>query len=187
MNLTEIIILSFGLAADAFSVALCRGMSMKRLNYQATVITAFTFGIFQAAMPVLGYILGMSFEAYIISCSHWLTFSLLFFIGAKMIYETNISDTETKLIDDGIGFGELMLLSFATSVDALAVGIVFAAENANLFISVMFIGIITTILSLAGVFIGNYFGSRFEKTASMTGGAILILIGIKILLEGIIS
>lgn len=186
MSLIELILLSVSLAMDAFSVSVCKGLSMKRIDYRGGAATALSFGIFQALMPVLGYFLGSRFASYITSFSHWVAFVLLGFIGGKMIYEA-FKENCSESVTDGYCFDlkELLLLSVATSIDALAVGIVFAAEKTELVLSVTLIGIITAVISFAGVMIGNRFGSRYEKKAEITGGAVLMLIGTKILLEGL--
>lgn len=185
MGIIGLLLLSVGLAMDAFSVAVCKGLSMKKLNVRSGVIIALFFGVFQGLMPLAGYFLGSRFSGYIDSVSHWVAFILLGIIGGKMIWEAfhdeeNDTETEYKL-----ALGELIVLSVATSIDALAVGIVFAAEKVNIILSVIMIAVITFAISFAGVVIGNKTGSCFEKKAEIAGGAILILIGIKMLLEGI--
>lgn len=185
MKLTELILLSISLAMDAFSVSVCKGLSMKRIDYRGGAATALSFGIFQAVMPVIGYFLGSSFASYITSFSHWVAFVLLGFIGGKMIWEAFHDDDDKKESAYRFNFKELIILSIATSIDALAVGIVFAAENVNIILSVTLIGIITAVLSFAGVIIGNKFGSRYEKKAEVAGGLVLVCLGIKILLEGL--
>jgi putative Mn2+ efflux pump MntP len=185
MKLTELILLSISLAMDAFSVSVCKGLSMKRIDYKGGAATALSFGIFQAVMPIIGYFLGSSFASYITSFSHWVAFVLLGFIGGKMVYEALQNEEESDETTYKFDFKELMILSVATSIDALAVGIVFATEKVNLAISVTLIGVITAVLSFAGIVIGNKFGSRYEKKAEIAGGIILVLLGIKILLEGL--
>ena len=186
MNLAELILISVGLAMDAFSVSLCKGLSMKKLDLKGGVITALFFGVFQGVMPVIGYFLGSRFANVISSFSHWVSFGLLAFIGGKMIWEALHDDED----DEGgreyrLDLKELTMLAIATSIDALAVGIVFAAEKTDLFFSVTMIGVITFALSLLGVFIGHRFGSKYEKKAEIADGIILILIGLKLLLEGL--
>ena len=184
MGITELVLLSVGLAMDAFSVSVCKGLSMRKLSVKGGLITALFFGVFQAAMPLIGYFLGSRFAEYITSVSHWVAFILLGIIGGKMIYEAfhedDSSDSEYRL-----DIGELFLLAIATSIDALAVGIVFAAAEVNLIFSVSMIGVITFGISFAGVIVGNRFGSRYETKAEVAGGIILIIIGIKLLLEGL--
>ena len=186
MTLTELLLISVGLAMDAFSVSVCKGLSMKKLNLKGGIITALFFGAFQGVMPMIGYFFGSRFENVISSFSHWVSFGLLAIIGGKMIYEAiRGDDGEEDGREYRLDIKELFLLAIATSIDALAVGIVFAAEKTDLLFSVTMIGIITFALSLAGVFIGHRFGSRHEKKAEIAGGIILILIGLKLLLEGL--
>lgn len=185
MGIIGLILLSAGLAMDAFSVAVCKGLSMKKLNIRSGIIIALFFGVFQGAMPLIGYFLGSRFSGYINSVSHWVAFILLGIIGGKMIWEAfHDEETETET-EYKLALGELTVLSVATSIDALAVGIVFAAAKVNLILSVIMIAVITFVISFAGVVIGNKFGSRFEKKAEITGGVILILIGLKMLLDGL--
>ena len=187
MSLTELILLSVSLAMDAFSVSVCKGLSVKRIDYRGGAVTSLSFGIFQAVMPIIGYFLGSRFESYITSFSHWTAFILLGFIGGKMIFEAFHEDdaADTALAGYRFDFRELMLLSVATSIDALAVGIIFAAEKNNLILSVTLIGVITALISFVGVLIGNRFGSKYEQKAEASGGIVLVLIGVKILLEGL--
>ncbi|MCR4794298.1 MAG: manganese efflux pump MntP family protein [Ruminococcus sp.] len=186
MNLTELLLISIGLAMDAFSVSVCKGLSMKKINLKGGAVTALFFGVFQAVMPMIGYFLGSRFANVISSFSHWVSFGLLAFIGGKMILEVVKGGDENE---DGkeyrLDIKEVLLLAIATSIDALAVGIVFAAEKTDLFFSVTMIGVITFLLSFVGIFIGHKFGSKYEKKAEMAGGIILILIGLKLLLEGL--
>ena len=186
MSITELLLISVGLAMDAFSVSVCKGLSMKKLNLKGGVITALFFGVFQAVMPVIGYSLGSRFTSAISSFSHWVSFGLLAIIGGKMIYEALKGDDGSEEGKEyRLDIKELFLLAIATSIDALAVGIVFAAQKTDLLFSVTMIGVITFALSLAGVFIGHRFGSKYEKKAEIAGGIILILIGLKLLLEGL--
>ncbi len=184
MGITELILLSLGLAMDAFSVSVCKGLSMKKINYFGGLITALFFGVFQALMPLIGYLLGSRFADYISSFSHWVAFVLLGFIGGKMIYEATHDEQSTEVVYK-LNIKELFLLAIATSIDALAVGIVFATEKVNLAFSVSMIGVITFALSFVGVIIGNKFGSKYESKAEIAGGLVLIAIGGKILLEGL--
>ncbi len=185
MGITELILLSFGLAMDAFSVSVCKGLSMKKIDYTGGIATAGAFGIFQAGMPLIGYFLGSRFETYITSVSHWIAFLLLGIIGGKMLVEAMLGDETDAPEEYHLHYGELLILALATSIDALAVGIVFAAAEMNLLLSVSVIGIITFLLSFAGIIIGNRFGGRLGEKAEIAGGVILILIGVKLLLEGL--
>ena len=175
---------------DAFSVAVCKGLNMKKLNYRNIYIIALFFGGFQALMPLIGWLAGRQFEKYIVSFDHWIVFLLLLFIGGKMIAESQKKDGDDENEEEQkLDIKELFLLSLATSIDALAVGITFAFLNVRIIPSISIIGIITFMLSLAGVFIGNKFGVKYKSKAEFAGGVILVLIGLKVLLEhqGIIS
>ena len=186
MSSTELLLLSLGLAMDAFSVSVCKGLSMKKINFKGGFITALFFGVFQGGMPVIGYFLGSHFASVISSFSHWVSFGLLAFIGGKMLWEAiKGDDGDESSKEYRLDLKELTLLAIATSIDALAVGIVFAAEKTNLLFSVSMIGIVTFVLSFAGIFIGHRFGSKYEKGAGIAGGLILIGIGLKLLLEGL--
>ena len=185
MGIIGLILLSAGLAMDAFSVAVCKGLSMKKLSIRNGLIIASFFGVFQGAMPLIGYFLGSRFFGYINSVSHWVAFILLGVIGGKMIWEAFHDEESEAEAEYKLAFCELTLLSVATSIDALAVGIVFAAAKVNLILSVIMIAAITFAISFAGVVIGNKFGSRFEKKAEIAGGAVLVLIGLKMLLDGL--
>jgi manganese efflux pump family protein len=191
MSFIELLLIAIGLSMDAFAVAVCKGLNMKKINYKHTVIIAIFFGGFQAIMPLIGWSLGIQFEKYINGFDHWLTFTLLSVVGGKMIYEALKNDGENNCKDvDKLNIKELFVLSIATSIDALAVGITFALiPDTNIISSIVLIGIITFILSAAGVLIGNKFGSHYKTKAEIAGGIIIILIGIKILTQhlGIIS
>ena len=185
MGITELLLISVGLAMDAFSVSVCKGLSMKKLDLKGGVITALFFGAFQAFMPVIGYFLGSRFEDFISSFSHWVSFGLLAVIGGKMMIEAIKSGDDESENEYRLNIKELFVLAVATSIDALAVGIVFAAEKTPVITSVTIIGVVTFLLSFAGVYIGHRFGSKYEKKAELAGGAILIIIGVKLLLEGL--
>ena len=181
MSLFGIIILSIGLGMDAFAVSVCKGVSFKKSNLKKSIIVASYMGIFQAIMPVIGYFLGMSFADKITSIDHWLAFALLLVIGIKMIKEA--LSTEKEVINDKVDFKEMIILAIATSIDALAVGITFAFLNVNLWFAVSLIGMITFLLCFVGTKIGSIFGDKYENKAELVGGLILILLGIKIVLE----
>ena len=185
MGITELLLISVGLAMDAFSVSVCKGLSMKKLDLKGGVITALFFGVFQALMPMIGFFLGSRFADVISSFSHWLSFGLLAVIGGKMVIEAVRENDDGDCKEYSLDIKELFVLAVATSIDALAVGIVFAAEGNPLVFSVTVIGVVTFLLSFAGVFIGHRFGSKYEKKAEIAGGVILILIGVKLLLEGL--
>jgi putative Mn2+ efflux pump MntP len=184
MGLVELFMIAVGLSMDAFAVALCKGLCMKKLNYRHALIIAVFFGGFQAGMPLLGWLLGRQFEKYITSFDHWIAFVLLAFIGGKMIMEAFKDDgEECSICNLQLDIKELVVLALATSIDALAVGVTFAFLRVSIVPSITFIGITTFILSGTGVAIGNRFGMKFKSKAEIAGGVVLILIGTKILLE----
>ena len=186
----ELFLIGVGLSADAFSVSVCKGLNMRKINIGHAYIIALFFGGFQAIMPLIGYLLGTSFSSYIESFDHWIAFALLSFIGGKMVIEAiREKDGGDEKKTDILRIGELTVLAVATSIDALAVGITFAFLKANIFFSIIIIGVTTFALSLGGVFLGNRFGAKYKNKAEIAGGVILILIGLKILLEhlGIIN
>lgn len=187
MGILEIIVIGIGLAMDAFAVSVCKGLSMKKMNWKNAVIIALYFGIFQALMPIAGYYLGTAFSSFVESIDHWIAFILLSFIGGNMIKES--TDDEVEKRNDRVDVKTMLLLAIATSIDALALGVTFAFFEVNLLEAISIIGIITFALSLIGVKVGNKFGDKFQNKAELAGGIILIIIGLKILLEhlGIIA
>ena len=183
MSFVEILLIGIGLSMDAFSVSVCKGLTTKKFSWKMALVCGLWFGFFQALMPLIGYFLGAQFEQYITAVDHWIAFGLLFLIGANMIRES-LSKKEDQPQDGSLGFKTMLLLAIATSIDALAVGVSFACmEEVNIWSSVLIIGLTTFVFSMLGVKIGNVFGSKFEKSAGIVGGIILILIGLKILLE----
>lgn len=180
MGIVEILLIGVGLAMDAFAVSICKGLSMKKLDIKKSVIIGLYFGIFQAIMPLIGFLLGKGFENFVLSIDHWIAFILLSFIGASMIKEAFKSEEDANY---NVGFKEMVILALATSIDALAVGITFAFLRVNIVLSIVIIGIITFVLSVLGTVIGNKFGYKYEKKAKIFGGVILILMGLKILIE----
>lgn len=181
MKLFEIIVIAIGLAMDAFAVSVCKGLSMKKIEWKKAIIIAVYFGVFQAIMPVFGYFLGSSFSVFVQKVDHWIAFILLSIIGVNMIKES--TDDEVEKRNDNVDFKTMVVLAIATSIDALAVGVTFAFFEVNILIAISIIGIITFILSIFGVIIGNKFGDKFQNKAELAGGIILIIIGVKILLE----
>ena len=185
MSLFSIFMIGIGLSMDAFAVSIARGMTMKKedlLRYALTL--GFFFGVFQAVMPLIGWWAGSYFQEFIASIDHWIAFILLAAIGVNMIHEAlGEDDGDSDDSGDHLDLKELLMLAIATSIDALAVGITFAFLQVNILPAVSLIGIITLVISFAGVHIGHQFGSRYEKKAEIAGGVILILIGLKILLE----
>ena len=187
MGVIELLLIGVGLSMDAFAVAVCKGLGMRSINYRHALIIALFFGVFQALMPLIGWALGSQFAAFVTPVDHWIAFGLLAFIGGKMLWE---AFTEDENEDEGDGkdaekidLSEYLILAIATSIDALAVGISFAALSVDIVPSVSLIGVTTFIFSVAGVAIGHTFGARYEKPATIVGGVVLVLIGLKILLE----
>ena len=186
MGFIEFFLTGIGLSMDAFAVAICKGLGMRKVNYKQMLLIALFFGGFQALMPLLGWLLGRQFEQYITSVDHWIAFALLVLIGANMLREARKEDDTTDaetVYDAPLPLGQLLLMAIATSIDALAVGISFAFLGVNIWLAIAVIGTTTFLISAAGVFIGNRFGNRYEKRATIAGGIILILLGVKILLE----
>lgn len=184
MGLVELLLIAVGLSMDAFAVSICKGLGMKEVNLKIAVVLALFFGGFQALMPLIGWALGSQFLGIIGPIDHWVAFVLLAVIGGKMLWEAfHDGDEDDDKPADRIDLGEFFILAVATSIDALAVGISFAALSVDIVPSVALIGVTTFAFSIAGVFVGNFFGSRYEKPASIVGGVVLILIGTKILLE----
>lgn len=185
MGLVELLLIAVGLSMDAFAVSICKGLGMKEVNLKVAVVLALFFGGFQALMPLIGWALGSQFLGIIGPIDHWVAFVLLAVIGGKMLWEAFHEDASKGdgKPADRIDLGEFFILAIATSIDALAVGISFAALSVDIVPSVALIGVTTFAFSIAGVFVGNFFGSRYEKPASIVGGVVLILIGTKILLE----
>lgn len=181
MGVLEISVIGIGLAMDAFAVAVCKGLSMKKLDLKKAIIISLYFGFFQAIMPVIGLFLGNKFAVLIDKLDHWVAFSLLSVTGGNMIIESLKNDNED--INDSIDIKTMLILSISTSIDALAVGITFSFFRINLLMAITIIGVITFILSLIGVKIGNKFGDKLKNKAEFIGGLVLIIIGIKILLS----
>lgn len=182
MGILELLILAIGLSMDAFAVSVCKGLAMKKLEFKNMAIVGLWFGGFQALMPTIGYFLGVQFKNQITAIDHWIAFVLLGIIGANMIKEACSKDDEEE-VKANLDVKTMFMLAIATSIDALAVGITFAFLSVNLVHAVTFIGITTFILSAVGVGIGNIFGTNYKAKAEIAGGIILILLGIKILLE----
>ena len=186
MSFFEIFMIGVGLSMDAFVVAICKGLNMRKLDKVQTLVIALFFGGFQALMPFLGWLLGKQFESYITSFDHWIAFVLLAFIGGKMIWDVFKGDDKDEAYcraSARLDIKELFVLAIATSIDALAVGISFAFLQVNIGFAITLIGCTTFVLSAAGVFVGHKFGAKYEDKATVVGGVILILIGLKILLE----
>ena len=181
MGLGELFILAVGLSMDAFAVSICKGLSIRTLKLRQALIVGAWFGAFQALMPAVGWLLGSAFTDLIQSVDHWIAFVLLSLIGGNMIRESFSHEEEDA--DPSLAPVTMLLLAVATSIDALAVGITFAFLRVDILPAVTLIGVCTFLISAAGVKIGNVFGSKYKSKAELAGGAVLVLIGVKILLE----
>lgn len=186
MTLLEIFLIGIGLSMDAFAVAICKGLAMPdKVDRKGALLIALYFGVFQAVMPALGWLLGSQFARYVTQMAPWIAFVLLAWIGGSMIRES-LSKEEKEEAEMGVvSHKELLVLAVATSIDALAVGVTFSMLELAVSIgaAVALIGCTTFVISLGGVYVGNVFGARYKGKAEFVGGAILILIGVKILLE----
>lgn len=183
MGLIELICIAVGLSMDAFAVAICKGLSLRKCTWQKQSVVGIYFGVFQAGMPLLGYLLGIQFKEMITSIDHWIAFILLSIIGLNMIKEGVSKEEISNEKTDRLEVKEMLGLAVATSIDALAVGVTFAFLQVNIIPAVCIIGITTYILSAAGVKIGNIFGVRYKSKVEIAGGVILICMGVKILME----
>lgn len=186
MNYIQLVLIAIGLAMDAFAAAISKGLCLSQIKHSNAFVIAMFFGVFQAVMFFLGWLLAKSFASYISAIDHWLAFFILSFIGGKIIIETikskNIECCSTNTLD----IKNVFYLAIATSLDALAVGVTFAIfPEVNIYISMIIVGFVTFVLSFIGVFIGHFFGLKYKKISEILGGLILILIGVKILLEGL--
>ena len=182
MTFLELFLIGIGLSMDAFAVSICKGLSMQKIDKTYTLCIGLFFGGFQALMPLTGYFLGSRVSGYIEQFDHWIAFVLLALIGFNMIKESREEEEEEKPYA-GVNFKELLILAVATSIDALAVGVTFAFLEVSIVPAITIIGCTTFVISIAGVYVGNVFGARYKSRAELTGGIILILIGLKILLE----
>ena len=181
MTALEIFLIGVGLSMDAFAVSICKGLSVGRVNFKHMVIAGLWFGGFQALMPLIGYLLGSTFEQYVTSIDHWIAFILLSIIGANMIKESFDKDSEKQ--NASFSFMSMLMVAVATSIDALAVGITFAFLQVNIWLAIAVIGCTTFVISAAGIKIGSVFGAKYKAKAEFFGGAVLICLGIKILVE----
>lgn len=182
----ELFLLGVGLSMDAFAVSVCKRLGMRKLNKKQALIIGLYFGGFQALMPFVGWLLGSQFQKYITSIDHWIAFILLGFIGGKMMIEAVREWNEEEVVDvmdAPIDHKNMLVLAVATSIDALTVGITFAFLGTPIVEAITIIGITTMVISIAGVVVGNFFGSRYKSKAEFIGGLILVLLGLKILLE----
>ena len=182
MNFIELLLLAVGLSMDAFAVAICVGLTMAKVRVKKAMIVGLYFGIFQAGMPLIGYYAATMFADMIIDYSQWIAFGLLSFLGGKMILES-FKDKQAEETEYSLHPGKMLPLAIATSIDALAVGASFALLQTRILPAVSFIGVTTFVISAVGVLIGTLFGAKLKTKALFAGGTILILIGVKILLE----
>jgi putative Mn2+ efflux pump MntP len=183
MGILELFILAVGLSMDAFAVSICKGLSLGKIKGKHMVIAGLWFGGFQALMPLAGYFLGSFFADVVNKYAHWVAFILLVIIGGNMIKESMGEDEE---VDGRMDVKTMLMLAVATSIDALAVGVSFAFLRVNIAAAVSFIGCVTFVFSAAGVKIGSLFGTKYKSKAELAGGIILILIGVKTLIEGLV-
>lgn len=187
MSIAELVLLAIGLSMDAFAVSVTIGLTMKKVTIKKCLIVGLYFGVFQAAMPLAGYFLGTTFAGFITAFDHWIALVLLAIIGGKMIWEAlqKDEDEEGSGEEASLGWAKMLPLAVATSIDALAIGVTFAFFEMNVIFAVLSIGIITLTLSMIAVKIGNVFGTKYKAKAELVGGIILVLIGLKIFLNGI--
>jgi putative Mn2+ efflux pump MntP len=181
MNVLELFVLAVGLSMDAFAVAVCAGLTIQKARLKRALIVGLCFGFFQAAMPLIGYFAAMLFADKIIAYGYWIAFGLLVFIGGKIILESFKKEEDQK--EYSLRPSQMFPLAFATSIDALAVGATFAFLQVSIIPAALFIGIVTLIISMVGVKVGSIFGTKLKSKAQLAGGAILLIIGLKILLE----
>ncbi|MGN0996692.1 MAG: manganese efflux pump MntP family protein [Candidatus Ventricola sp.] len=185
MGLWELFVIALGLSMDAFAVSICKGLSVRRCTVRHMLICGLYFGVFQAAMPLIGYILGAQFESLVTAIAPYIAFALLAFIGANMIREARSSEEEA--VDDDFSVKAMIPLAVATSIDALAVGVSFAFLQVDIVPAVLFIGVTTFVCCVIGVKVGSLFGSKYKQSAEFFGGVVLILMGLKILLEHLLG
>lgn len=185
MGLWELFVIAIGLSMDAFAVSICKGLSVRRCMIRHMLICGLYFGVFQAAMPLIGYLLGAQFESLVTAIAPYIAFALLAFIGANMIREARSREEES--IDDDFSTKSMIPLAIATSIDALAVGVSFAFLQVDIVPAVAFIGVTTFVCCVIGVKVGSLFGSKYKQSAEFFGGLVLILMGLKILLERLIA
>ena len=185
MDLLSLFLIAVGLSMDAFAVSVCKGLATPKYKLKYSMICGAWFGGFQALMPAVGYLLGVNFKKYITAIDHWIAFVLLALIGFNMIREALKNDDEGA--DPSFTANSMSLLAVATSIDALAIGITFAFLDVNIVAAVLFIGVCTFVISAAGVKIGSAFGTRFKSKAEIAGGVILIILGLRILVEHLMN
>ncbi len=192
LGIFDVLVIAVALSMDAFAVSVCKGLSVRKVKISHLLAVGLYFGIFQALMPTIGYFLGKQFEKYIKTFDHWIAFGLLLIIGVNMIREALSKEEPAEEKNSSFSVGTMLVLAVATSIDALAVGVSFALsgmDKSTFLYSAMAIGVVTCIISMLGLLVGNFFGAKYKAKAELAGGIILILIGTKILLEdlGIIN
>ncbi|MDD6395576.1 MAG: manganese efflux pump MntP family protein [Acutalibacteraceae bacterium] len=185
MGIFDLVVIAIGLSMDAFAVSICKGLSVKKVQPKHVITAGAYFGGFQALMPLIGYMLGKQFESMITSIDHWIAFVLLGIIGGNMVREALSGDDDVQ--NDSFSFKTMFPLAIATSIDALAIGVTFAFLKVNIIPAVLLIGVITFGFSAVGIKIGNAFGTKYKSKAELAGGLILILLGIKILIEHLMA
>ena len=181
MSFFDLFLIALALSMDAFAVAICKGLSVKKVGAKHILTAGVYFGGFQALMPLIGFVLGYKFERFIVSVDHWIAFVLLAVIGGNMIKEALVGEDDE--VNDSFSFKTMLPLALATSIDALAVGISFAFLGVDIVTAALLIGVTTFVISGAGIVVGNIFGAKYKSKAELAGGIVLILIGLKILLE----
>ena len=181
MSFFDLFVIALALSMDAFAVAICKGLSVKKVGAKHILTAGVYFGGFQALMPLIGFVLGYKFERFIVSVDHWIAFVLLAVIGGNMIKEALVGEDDE--VNDSFSFKTMLPLALATSIDALAVGISFAFLGVDIVTAALLIGVTTFVISGAGIVVGNIFGAKYKSKAELAGGIVLILIGLKILLE----
>ena len=182
MGLLEIVIIAIGLSMDAFAVSITLGLSIEKIKIKEIIIPGIYFGMFQALMPLIGYLAGINFSNKIQYLDHWVAFVLLVFIGGKMIKDSFAEDHE-QTNENPFKFFKMLLLAIATSIDALVIGVTFAFFEINIFEAITIIGLTTFFISISGAIIGKFFGVKFKSKAEFIGGFILVLLGVKIIIE----
>ena len=185
MELLDLILIAVGVSMDAFAVSIAKGLATQRLRPRHYISVSLWFGGFQALMPILGYFAGYKFSSAVENFDHWIAFVLLAIIGGKMLYDTLSACDSEEGECSNFGFGTMVVLAIATSIDALAIGVSLAFLRVNIWTAVLFIGLTTALFSALGLRLGNIFGYRYKRRAEITGGVVLILIGAKILIEHI--
>ena len=184
MGIVELLLTAVALSMDALAVSITNGLTIRKLSWKHALKTGFFFGFFQALMPVIGYLAGSTVRELIVSIDHWVTFGLLAFIGGKMAWDALHEDAgEGEKVEDPTNTATLTMMAIATSIDALAVGIGLALTNGNIIASALCLGLVTFVLCVLGVMLGKKLGDAFQTHAQVAGGIVLILIGLKVLIE----